>query len=97
MLLFRLQNLGRNRDMMIANRSIENVSEFKYLGSTVTSLNLIQEEIERRLTSGNACYHSIQNLLSSRFLHKNLKIRMCMTIILPVVLYGCDTWYLILR
>jgi hypothetical protein len=58
---------------------------------------LIQEEIKRRLDSGNACYHSVQNLLSSRLLSKNLKIRIYKTIIFPVVLYGCETWSLILR
>jgi hypothetical protein len=60
-------------------------------------LNLIQEEIKRRLNSGNACCHSVQNLLSSRLLSKNVKIRIYKTIILPVVLYGCETWPLILR
>ena len=44
-----------------------------------------------RLRSGNACYHSVQNLLSSRLLSKNLKIKIYRTIILPVVLYGCET------
>jgi hypothetical protein len=58
---------------------------------------LIQEEIKRRLDSGNVCYHSVQNLLSSRLLSKNLKIRIYKTIILPVVLYGCETWSLTLR
>jgi hypothetical protein len=69
----------------------------KYLEMTVTNQNLIQEEIKRRLNSGNACYHSVQNLLSSRLLSKNLKIRIYKTIILPVVLYGCETWSLTLR
>jgi hypothetical protein len=46
---------------------------------------------------GNACYHSVQNLLSSRLLTKNLKIKIYRTIILPVVLYGCETWSLTLR
>jgi len=46
---------------------------------------------------GNACYHSMQNLLSSRLLSKNLKIKIYRTIILPVVLYGCETWSLTLR
>jgi hypothetical protein len=42
-------------------------------------------------------YHSVQNLLSSKLLSKNLKVRIYKTIILPVVLYGCETWSLILR
>jgi hypothetical protein len=46
MLLSRQQNVGQNRDMKIANISFENVSQFKYLGTTVTNQNLIQEEIE---------------------------------------------------
>jgi hypothetical protein len=70
MLLSRRQNLGQNRDIVISNRPFENVSQFKYLGTTITNRNLIQEEIKRRLNSGNACYHSVQTLLSSRLLSK---------------------------
>jgi hypothetical protein len=55
---------------------------------------LIQEDIKRRLSSGNACYHSVQNLLSSDLLSKNVKVGIYKTIILPVVLYGCETWSL---
>jgi hypothetical protein len=97
MLLSRHQNVGQNWDVKIANRSFGNVSQFKYLGTTVTNQNLIKEEIKRRLDSGNACYHSVQNLLSSCLLSKNLKIRIYKTIILPVVPYGCETWSLTLR
>jgi hypothetical protein len=93
----RQQNVGQNRDIRIANRSFENVSHFKYLGTIVTNRNLILEEIKRRLNSGIACYHSVQNLLSSRLLLKNLKIRIYKTIILSVILYGCETWSLTLR
>jgi hypothetical protein len=57
----------------------ENVAQFRYLGKTVTNQNLIQEDIETRLNSGNACYHSIQNLLSSRLLSKDVKIRIYKT------------------
>jgi hypothetical protein len=64
---------------------------------TVTNQNLIEEEIKRRLDSGNACYHSVQNLMSSRFLSKILKIRICKTIILALVLYGYETWSLTVR
>jgi hypothetical protein len=69
------QNAGQNRDIKIGNRSSENVSQVKYLGITVTNQNLIQEEIKRRSNSGNACYHSVQNLLSSRLLSKTVKVR----------------------
>jgi hypothetical protein len=75
MFLSRHQNIGRKRDIKIANRSFGKVSQLKYLGTTVTNKNLIQEEFKRRLNSGNACYHSVQNLLSSHLLSKNLKIR----------------------
>jgi len=47
--------------------------------------------------SGNACYHSVQNLLFSSLLSKNTNIKVYITIILPVVLYGCETWSLTLR
>ena len=56
------------------------------------SQNSIQKEFKSRLKLGNACYHSVQNLLSSSLLSKNLKIKIYRTIILPVVLYGCETW-----
>jgi len=54
--------------------------------------NSIQEEIKSRLKSGIACYHSVQKLLSSSWLFKNIKIKKSISIILPIVLYGCETW-----
>jgi hypothetical protein len=83
--------------MKIDNCSIERVEEFKYLGTTLTNQNSIQAEIESRLKLGNACYYSVQNLLSSRLLSKNLKIKIYRTIILPVVFYGREAWSLTLR
>jgi len=83
----------------IDNSTFERVEEFKYsyMGTTLTHQNSIAEEIKSRLRSGNACYHSVQNLLSSRLLSKNFKVKIYRTIILPVVLYGCETWSLTLR
>jgi hypothetical protein len=67
------------------------------LGTTITNQNLIQEEIKRRLNSGNVCYHSVQNLSSSHLLSERIEIIIYKTIILPAVLYECETWSLILR
>jgi hypothetical protein len=92
MLLSHHQNAGQNMDSKTANRPFENVSHFKYLGTTVTNQNLIQEEIKMRLT----CYHSVQSLLSSHLLSKGVKIRRYKTIVLLVVLYVCEKWSLIL-
>ena len=78
-------------------RSHNVVEEFKYLGKTLTNQNSIQEEIKSRVKSGSACYHSLQNLLSSSLLSKYLKMKIYKTIILPVVVYGCETWSLTLR
>jgi ribosomal protein S2 len=61
MLLSRSQNIGQNHDMKIADRCFEHVAQFKYLGTTITNQNLIQEEIKKKLNSVNACYHSFQN------------------------------------
>ena len=69
------QNAGRSHNMKIDNRSFEMVEDFKYLGTTLTNQNSIQEEIKNRLKSGNACHHSVQNLLSSSLLSKNLRIK----------------------
>jgi len=69
------QNAGRIHSVRIDNNTFERLEEFKYLGTTLTNQNSIAEEIKSRLRSGNTCYHSVQNLLSSRLLSKNLKSR----------------------
>jgi hypothetical protein len=90
------QNAERSHSIKIGNISFERVEEFKYLGTTLTNQNHLQEEIKSRMKSRNACYHSVQNLSSSSLLSKNLKIKIQGTIILLVVLYGRDAWSLTL-
>jgi hypothetical protein len=76
--------------MKIHDNSFERLKELKYLGTSLKNLNSIQEEIKYKLKSRNACYNSVQNLMSPSFLLKNTKIKTYRTIILPVVLYGCE-------
>jgi len=85
------QNAGRNHSVRINNSTLERVEEFKCLGTTLTYQYSIPKEIKSKLNLGNTCYYSVQNLLSSRLLSKNLKIKIYRTIILPVVMYGCGT------
>jgi len=75
MVMSRDQNAGRIHSVRIDNSTFERVEEFNYLGTTLTNQNSIAEEIKSRLKSGNAGYHSVQNLLSSKLLSKNLKIK----------------------
>jgi len=89
--------MSRDHNIKIVNSSFDRVEEFKPLGTTSTNQTYIQEETKSRLKSGNACYHSVQNLLSFSLLSKNIKIKMYRTVILTVVLYGCETWLLTLR
>jgi hypothetical protein len=65
------------------------------LGTTVTNQNSIHEEIKIRINLGNAS--SVQNLLSPGLLSKTKKIKIYQTIILTLVLYGCETWSMTFR
>jgi hypothetical protein len=68
------------------------VAKFNYLGTTVTDQNSICEEMKKEQNKyGNVCYYSDQNLLSFHLLSRNLEIKIYTTIILPAVLYGCET------
>jgi hypothetical protein len=89
-------NTGQNHNIKAVDRSFEDVAELKYLETTVANQNFVHEEIQSTLVSGNACYHSVQNLLSSCLPYKNIKIKIYKTKILPVILYGCKTWFLTL-
>jgi hypothetical protein len=73
------------------------MARFIHVGMTVSNQNCIHKEIKSRSNSGNACYHSVQNLLPSFLILKNLKIKRYKTVIIPVVLYGHGTWSHTLR
>ncbi|KAJ4443185.1 hypothetical protein ANN_04835 [Periplaneta americana] len=91
------QNIVRNGTVKVGDLYFEEVEKLKYLGAIVTNINDTRDEIKRRINMVNACYYSVETLLSSSLLSKNLKIRIYKTVILPVVLYGCETWTLTLR
>ena len=73
------------------------MEKFKYLGVTVTNTKDIHEKIKLRINMGNVCYYSLEKILSSHLLSKKMKVNTYKTIILPVVLCGCETWSLTLR
>jgi len=97
MVMSRDKHAGRSQNIKIDNSSFERVEEFRYLGTNLINQNSIQEENESRLNSGNAYYHSVQNLLSFSLLSKNIKIKVYRTIILRVVWYWCESWSSTLR
>jgi hypothetical protein len=88
---------GQNQSIKIANGSFGNLVKLKYLLTAVANKNFIHKEFKCRLNSGNSCYHSAQKDLSSRLLSENIKIRMYRTIILLVILDGCEIWPRTLR
>jgi len=86
MFMSRDHNAGRSQNIKTDIRSFEMVEDFKYLETTLTNQNSIQQEIKSRLKSGNACYYSVQNLLSSSMLSNNIK-EIYRIINLPVILW----------
>jgi hypothetical protein len=83
--------------MKVPNKSIVNVTKFKYFGTVVTDKNCIHEEIKRRLNLRNAWYHSSGSCYLPFYYGKNVKIEIYKTITLPLVLYGRETCFLILE
>jgi hypothetical protein len=73
------------------------VEEFKYLGTNLANQNSVQEELKIMMKSGKSCSHSVQNLFSSSLLSKNTKIKVYITVILPIVLCGFESWLHTLR
>ena len=87
MVMSRDQNAGLSHSIKIDSSSFERMEQCRYLRTTLKNQISIQGEIKCILKSGKACYRSVQNLLSSSLLSKNLKIKIHRTIILPVVFY----------
>ena len=97
MITSRQQNIVQNQNIVIENLLFVKVEKFKYLGVTVTKMNDIHEEIKHRIKKGNAWYYSLEKILPFRLLSKKLKVNTYKTIILLVVLYGCETRSVTLR
>jgi hypothetical protein len=83
--------------MKVGSSSFKSAEVFKYLATTLKNQNCIQGEIKNKLKSRNSCCLSVQNLLTSGLLSKNIKVMIHRTVVLPVVLYGCETLSLTLR
>jgi hypothetical protein len=96
MIMSQNQNAGQSHKIK-TNRSFEKAKQLKYFGTTLMNQNSTQEESKSRLKSRNACYHLMQDLLLSSLLSKNIKIKIHRTIILPIVLYGCESLSLTLK
>jgi hypothetical protein len=92
-----VSQLEEKYNLNIGNKSFERVEYFRCLGATLTNQNSIHEEIKSRSKSRNACYHSLQNPLSSSFISTNINVKIYRTFILPLFLYGCKAWSLTLR
>jgi hypothetical protein len=90
------KHAGQNHGIKIGNKSFESVEHFKYLWTTLTNQIPLMKKIKSRLKAGNACFYSVQNLLSSSLLYINVKTKIHRTVILPI-LYGCETWLLTFR
>ena len=82
---------------MIDNSSFERVEEFKYLGTTLTNQNSVQEEIKSRLKLGNACYYSVSEPFVFQFAIQKFKDKNIQNCNFACFLYGCETWSLTLR
>jgi hypothetical protein len=82
--LLSCKKAGQKHSIKIANRSFEGVAKFKYSGTTLTDQNCMQEEIKSRQNSWNDCYYSVQSLLCSRLLSRNVKVKIYKTIILQL-------------
>ena len=93
----RNQNARRSHNMKVDNGSFERVEEFKYFGTILTNQNLFWKKLRADKSQGMLAVFRCKIFLSSSLLSKNFNIKIRTTIILPVVLYGCETWSRTLR
>jgi len=89
--------VGQYNNIKIGNKSSESDEQFRFCGTTLKIKISFTNKLKANSTQGNAFCHSVQDLLSSSLLLRNVKITMYRIIILPVVLHGCETWSLTLR
>ena len=84
----------RRDNLNIDNTYLEQVKQFKYLGSIINNDNSIEEEIKERIALGNKAYFANQKLLKSKLVTKQSELKLYKTVIRPVVIYASETWVL---
>ena len=80
--------------LRIGDYNFEQVQNFSYLGSQINTINSVTNEIKTRILSRNRCYYAYQNLMKSRIIGRQLKLRAYKVLIRPIVTYGCEAWTL---
>ena len=92
MVISREETTKNSGHMQKDNMTIKRTETYKYLGTIFNCSNIIREEIQARINSGNKIYYALQHLLISNALSRNTKITIYKTLIRPIVLYGSETW-----
>ncbi|KAF0753170.1 ribosome biogenesis protein TSR3 isoform X1 [Aphis craccivora] len=88
------RNYRLEQHIELEGHTFKKVSQFKYLGSIITQDNELKIGVSSRIQLANKGYYGLEKILKLRTLSKNLKIRMYMTLLRPIVLYGSETWAL---
>jgi hypothetical protein len=85
-------NLVQEEFIKVEEYKFRRVDQFKYLGSIITQDNDIKTKISMRLQSANKCFFGLTKIFRLRAISKNLKVRMYLNLLRPIVLYGAETW-----
>ena len=80
--------------LRINGHSFEKVKEFKYLGTIINDKNILRAEIGNRIKMANKCFFGLKRQLRSNLINRKTKLKLYKTLILPVLLYGSETWTL---